>query len=64
MPNMLPCIADDRTRLQENSREAHQVLRKADLTKEVLYGTTATPENSRVVGLRGPGLRKEVAFAR
>lgn len=45
IPNILPRIADDRARLQEKSREAHQGLGKTDITKQVLYGTRATPEN-------------------
>jgi pimeloyl-ACP methyl ester carboxylesterase len=45
MANRHPCIANDRAHLEEKSREAHRILGKTDLTKEVLYGTKATPEN-------------------
>lgn len=45
LPNRLPCIADDRAQLQEKSREAHHILGKANVSKQVLYGTRATPEN-------------------
>ena len=45
MANRHPCIANDRAQLEEKSREAHRILGKTDLTKEVLYGTKATPEN-------------------
>jgi hypothetical protein len=45
IPNRHPCMADDRSRLQEKSQEAHRILADVDVEKEVLYGTRAVPEN-------------------